>query len=126
MRSDLGHAVLTCTRLGADLRAEVRERVATVARGGVEVVYADVPLDRPEAPWAIDALNDEGFFLSGVLPLAHRGTDVARYQRLGATPVDRASIHLRHPFALELLDYVLAQRAELQPSLMPLTGRTEP
>lgn len=113
VRSDLGHAVLTCARLGADLQAEVRERVETVARGGVQVVYADVPLDRPAAPWAVEVLNAEGFFLSGVLPLAHRGTDVARYQRLGDTRVERASIHLRHPFAHELLDYVLAQRDEL-------------
>lgn len=113
VRGDLGHAVVSCARIGADLAREVRERVASVVRGGVDVVYADVPLDRPGAPWAVEALNGEGFIFAGVLPLAHRGTDVARYQWLGDTVVDPAEIHLRHPFSATLLDYVLAQRAEL-------------
>ena len=113
VRGDLGHAVITCSRIGVDLQSEVRERVDAVTRGGVDVVYADVPLDRPAAPWAIEALGAEGFIFSGVLPLAHRGIDLVRYQRLGDTVVDPASIHLRHPFGRALLDYVLAQRAEL-------------
>jgi hypothetical protein len=113
VRGDLGHAVVTCSRIGADLGVEIRERVAAVVRGGVDVVYADVPLDRPAAPWAVDALNAEGFIFAGVLPLAHRGTDMVRYQWLGDTVVDPDEIHLRHPFGRTLLDYVLAQRAEL-------------
>jgi hypothetical protein len=54
-----------------------------------------------------------GFFFAGVLPLADGGTDVVRYQRLGDTAVDPDAIHLKHPFAKELLAYVLAQRAAL-------------
>ncbi len=112
VRGDLGHAVVGCARIGADLGTEVRTRVEAVARGGVEVVYADVPLDRAAASWAADAMTAEGFIFSGILPLAHRGTDVVRYQWLGGTVVDPASIHLRHPFGQTLLDYVLAQRDE--------------
>jgi serine/threonine-protein kinase RsbW len=113
VRADLGHAVVTVGVIGADLAAEVRGRVATVVRGGVEVVYADIPLDRPEASWAADVLAAEGFVFSGVLPLAHRGVDSVRYQWLGDIVVDPDEIHLKHPFSRELLDYVLAQRAAL-------------
>jgi hypothetical protein len=113
VRGDLGHAVIDCARIGIDLRAELGTRVASLARGGVDVVYVDIPLDRPAVSWAVEACNAEGFIFSGVLPLAHRGTDVVRYQRLGPTPVDPGAIHLRHPFSVELLDYVLAQRADL-------------
>ena len=56
-----------------------------------------------------DVLADEGFVFAGVVPLAHRGVDVVRYQRLGDTPVDPTEIHLRHPFAEQLLEYVLTQ-----------------
>lgn len=110
VRADLGHAVLTCGAIGADLAPEVRRRVATVVRGGVEVVYADIPLDQLGASWAADVLADEGFVFSGVLPLAQQGTDLVRYQWLGDTVVDPADIHLKHPFARDLLAYVLAQR----------------
>lgn len=113
-RGDLGHAVITCDRIGADLALEVRQRVEAVGGGGIEVVYADVPLDRPAAPWAAEVLNREGFIFSGVLPLARRGTDVVRYQRLGSTVVDPDEIHLRHPFARTLLDYALGQREALR------------
>lgn len=113
VRGDLGHAVVTCDRIGSDLGAELRERVDAAIRGGVDVVYADVPLDRPSVPWAAEALDAEGFIFSGVLPLARRGTDVVRYQRLGDTVVAPEEIHLRHPFAQELLAYVLAQKEEL-------------
>ncbi len=109
--ADLGHAVITCTRIGVDLPAEVRARVAAVTRGGLAVVYADVPLDQPEASWAADVLHAEGFVFAGVLPLALAGTDAVRYQWLGPTVVDRADIHLKHPFARTLLDYVLDQHA---------------
>ena len=113
VRNDLGHAVVRCARIGADLPVELRQRLEAITAGGIEVVYADVPLDRPAAPWAAEVLNAEGFILAGVLPLAHRGVDVVRYQHLGDTEVDPATIHLKHPFSHELLAYVLAQHAEL-------------
>ena len=109
VRGDLGHAVITCGDPGADLADAVRERLALIARSGVGVTYADLPLDHPTTSWAADVLADEGFVFAGVVPLAHRGVDVVRYQRLGDTPVDPTEIHLRHPFAEQLLEYVLTQ-----------------
>lgn len=109
VRADLGHAVLTCSEPGADLADAVRQRLGRIARSGIGVTYADLPLDRPASSWAADVLANEGFVFSGVLPLAHRGVDAVRYQRLGDTVVDPAEIHLKHPFARELLDYVLDQ-----------------
>ncbi|MBL8775683.1 MAG: GNAT family N-acetyltransferase [Acidimicrobiales bacterium] len=109
VRADLGHAVMTCADPGADLAGAVRQRLALIARSGIGVSYADLPLDRPTASWAADVLAGEGFVFAGVLPLAHRGVDVVRYQRLGDTPVDPTEIHLRHPFAEQLLEYVLDQ-----------------
>lgn len=114
VRADLGHAVLTCTRIGADLRDEVHTRVASIVRGGIDVVYADLPLDQLELSWAVDALYEEGFVFSGVLPLAQRGIDMVRYQRLGDIDVVREEIHLKHPFGQTLLDYVLGQRSEFE------------
>lgn len=119
VRADIGHAVLTVNEIGGDLAEAVRNRIAAVARGGIDVVYGDVALDHAEASWAADVLAGEGFVFSGILPLAHHGVDVVRYQRLGTTPVDPADIHLRHPFGTRLLEYVLAQRAALD---APLDG----
>jgi hypothetical protein len=123
VRADLGHAVLTLDEVGHDLASAVRDRVSTVARGGIEVVYADIPLDRPDASWAADVVAAEGFIFSGILPLARQGVDLVRYQRLGTTPVDPADIHLKHPFGPDLLEYVLAQRAALD---SPLQGDPVP
>lgn len=113
LRGDLGHGVIACSAIGADLPAALRRRMDTVARAGMAVVYADLPLDRAATSWAADVLADLGFIFSGVQPLAAAGVDVVRYQCLGETVVDPDEIHLKHPFARELLDYVLDQRRSL-------------
>lgn len=110
LRGDLGHAVVTATAVGADLATELARRMDAVRRAGIVVTYADVALADPATSWAADVLADAGFVFSGVQPLSAAGVDVVRYQYLGDTVVDPAEIHLKHPFARELLDYVLDQR----------------
>jgi serine/threonine-protein kinase RsbW len=108
--ADLGHAVLRVRRVGADLDAALRGRLASVAAGGTEVTYVDLRVDDPAISWAADVAVDAGAVLAGVLPLEARGVDLVRYQILGDTPVDPGAIHLKTDDARELLDYVLSQR----------------
>lgn len=111
VRADLGHAVIGVRVIGSDLGAAVVDRLAAIARGGVEVTYLDLALDDPAASWAADVLAGAGCILAGLLPLEWSGVDVVRYQHLGSARVDPDAIHLRNDHARELLAYVLAQRA---------------
>ena len=99
VRGDLGHAVLTCAGIGADLRRRgpraggdgrprrhrrrLRRRPAR-STGGVR--------------GRSTCSTPRGSSSPACCPLAHRGTDVVRYQRLGDTVVDPDEIHLKHPF----------------------------
>jgi len=110
VRADLGHAVISIARIGADLDDQLEQRLGSIRAGGIEVAYIDISLDDPAASWAADVAVAHGSIFAGVLPLRRGGVDVVRYQHLGTTVVDPAAIHLRSPAARELLDYVLAQR----------------
>lgn len=112
--ADLGHAVVRVRTIGDDLADALRRRLDVVARSGIEVTYLDLALDDPAISWAVDVAADAGFVFSGVRPLQRHGVDEVRYQHLGAMPVDRDAIHLRHPQAQALLEYVLAQRQEVR------------
>ncbi|MCU0269823.1 MAG: hypothetical protein MUF83_14425 [Acidimicrobiales bacterium] len=110
--ADLGHAVVRVATVGEDLADALGRRLEAVARSGIDVTYIDLALDDPAVSWAADVAADAGCVFAGLRPLERQGVDEVRYQHLGATRVDRDAIHLRHPQARALLDYVLSQRQE--------------
>ncbi|QJB57035.1 GNAT family N-acetyltransferase [Pseudodesulfovibrio sp. zrk46] len=63
---DAGIATLTVSRVGADL-GEVLARFEAEAASYRRQVKVDV--SQPGAPWAVDIIRENGFFLGGYLPL---------------------------------------------------------
>jgi hypothetical protein len=95
---------------GTDLHDEVRARMRSLRGAGIDVVYADVPLQHPATPAAGEVLNQLGFAFGGVIPLLRDGGDVLRMQHLGDLDVDPSQIHLLSTMAQDLLGFVLARR----------------
>ncbi len=72
----------------------------------MESAYLELPLAQPGAASACAHAEELGFFFSGVCPHGARDGDALRMQCLkGEAPIARAS--LTHPFARELVDYVV-------------------
>jgi len=64
----IGTAVIVARRSGQDLKERVERKVKKLFSTGVEVVYADLPLDRPETKRAEKVLRELGFVFSGLVP----------------------------------------------------------
>jgi hypothetical protein len=79
------------------------------------LIWADVPAEHPAAPALVARLRELGLGLGAYLPAAGvLGEDVLRLQcYLGATPLDRARIHILEE-DLPLLDEVWAEAAPLR------------
>lgn len=109
-----GLAVITVEVPGEDLSAAVARERAVLFDAGVDVVYVDLPLARPEAEAVGEQLEDHGAAFAGVYPNGRVEGDVLRLQCLHAagdvhaTEITTASDHGRG-----LLDYVLADLARV-------------
>lgn len=109
-RPDLGEASYRAPRIGADFADRLRRAVAEQTAGGkMEALFLDLPLSDPGAPDAAEAAESQGFFLAGVAPGGFADCDALCYQRL-LVDLDVNLLQLAHPFALELRDYVAAER----------------
>jgi len=78
----MGTAVIVVERSGQDLKERVDRKVKKLFSSGVEVVYADLPLDRAETKRAVKVLRELGFVFSGLVPLFHRERDYLRLQKI--------------------------------------------
>jgi hypothetical protein len=76
---------------------------------GAEAVYLDLPLAQPGTPELCRLVEEEGFFVSGVAPLAFPDGDALRLQHL-AVPIHPSLVQIDSPFAREILTYVVAER----------------
>jgi hypothetical protein len=81
-----------------------------------DMVYADLDLETVDCiDEAIDRLNREGFFYSGVMLLQRDGHDQLRLQYENTVDADEDEIVCFSDFAQELRDYVLADRRRVAP-----------
>lgn len=105
--------VIRVAEPGADVAAGIRDgRRALCGQLGAEAVYLELPLAQPGTPELCRRAEEEGFFFSGVAPLAFGDGDALRLQYL-TRPIDPALVQLDNPFAREILAYAVAERKRL-------------
>jgi hypothetical protein len=101
-------AVLTVVQAGHDLTARVDAERSRLFAEGVDALYVDLPLDRPESAHVSESLEDLKLSYSGIF-LNHRAAgDVLRLQSLRRATAMSHDVVVASTHGAALLDYVLA------------------
>jgi serine/threonine-protein kinase RsbW len=101
-------AVLTVVQAGDDLTARVEAERSRLFAEGVDALYVDLPLDRPESAHVSESLEDLRLTYSGIF-LNHRAAgDVLRLQSLRKATALSHDVEVASPHGAALLEYVLA------------------
>jgi hypothetical protein len=109
VREDHNLAVLTVERPGADLATVVdRGRRRLFEEEGLDVLYVDLPLERPETTLAAEDLEQHGVTFAGVFPNGRVDGDVLRLQVLNDVAMTTHDITTASDHGAELLAYVIA------------------
>jgi anti-sigma regulatory factor (Ser/Thr protein kinase)/GNAT superfamily N-acetyltransferase/cold shock CspA family protein len=111
---NIGAGFIQVNRIGTDTFPEIeqaRRDLCDLAEAAV--VFLDLPLAQRGTPDLCDAVETVGFFFSGVRPRFTADGDFLRLQFLN-TALDPERIHLASPFARELLDYILRDKARVE------------
>jgi hypothetical protein len=106
---ELQRAIVMVRRVGKDTIDTVRRAHRDLREGQVEVIYLELPLSQPGTPEVCRAVEDDGFFFSGVAPLYFPEGDVLRLQFLNV-PIDTGALQIESPFARGLLGYIEQER----------------
>jgi hypothetical protein len=101
-------AVLTVIRAGDDLTGRVDAERARLFGEGVDALYVDLPLDRPESAHVSDALEELRLSYSGIFLNHTASGDVLRLQCLRKATAVCHDVAVASPHGAALLDYVLA------------------
>jgi hypothetical protein len=106
----LQEALIRVRRVGADTAAEVRRLRGSLGENpAVEAIFLELPLAQPGTPGLCRALEQDGFFFSGIGPCFDTRGDALRLQFLNAEQ-DMGLLQLHSPFARELAAYVAGER----------------
>ena len=108
VREDHNLAVITVEVPGADLGNRVGEARARLFDQGLDALYIDLPLERPETEDAGERLEDLGISFAGLFPNSRVKGDVLRMQSLNNVAICAADIATVSDHGRELLDYVVA------------------
>ena len=101
-------ATLTVHQAGQDLTTRVDAERARVFDEGVEALYVDLPLDRPESAHLSDALGELSLSYSGIFPNNQAAGDVLRLQCLRNATALSHDVAVASPHGAALLEYVIA------------------
>ncbi len=101
-------AVLTVQRAGEDLTSRVDAERARMFGQGVDALYVDLPLDRPESAHLGDALEELNLTYSGIFPNNRAVGDVLRLQCLRNATAWSHDVAVASPHGAALLEYVIA------------------
>jgi serine/threonine-protein kinase RsbW len=101
-------AVLTVHQAGQDLTARVDAERSQVFDDGVEALYVDLPLDRPESAQVSEALGELSLSYSGLFPNNQAAGDVLRLQCLHNATAWSHDVAVASPHGAALLEYVIA------------------
>ena len=101
-------AVVTVTRAGGDLTARVDAERSRLFSEGIDALYVDLPLDRPESAHESDLLEELRLSYSGIFPNHRANGDVLRLQCLRRATALSHDIAVASPHGTALLDYVIA------------------
>lgn len=108
--SALGHGIIQVRRAGTNVPDEIRRgRRALCDHLRAGVVFLELPLDQPAIPELCRLAEEDGFFFSGVAPLATPTGDVLRLQYLNEE-LDPAQVQIENPFAREMLEYIVREQ----------------
>jgi hypothetical protein len=110
MESDPGDnvAVLIVSRAGHDLTSRIDTERSRLFAQGVDALYVDLPLDRPESAHVSDALVELKLSYSGVFPNNQAAGDVLRLQCLRDATTWCHDVAVASPYGAALLQYVIA------------------
>ena len=99
---------------GADIGTALRAaRDELVRRAGARVIFLDVRLDDAGCAAACAVAEQLGFFYGGLCPHFSAGHDVLRLQSIDV-PIAVEQLAVAGPFAREILDYIIADRARVE------------
>jgi hypothetical protein len=101
-------AVLTVQRAGEDLTSRVDAERTRMFGQGVDALYVDLPLDRPESAYVGNALEDLNLSYSGIFPNNQAVGDVLRLQCLRNATAWSHDVAVASPHGAALLQYVIA------------------
>lgn len=107
---ELQTGTIRVRRAGADTAAAVRQACEKLCDGcGAKAVTLELPLVQPETAEVCRAVEEQGFFFSGLGPAFAADGDALLMQFL-AEDLDLSLIEIENPFAKELLAYVARER----------------
>ena len=101
-------AVLTVKQAGNDLTARVDAERSRLFAQGVDALYVDLPLDRPESAHVGESLEELSLSYSGIFPNSQAAGDVLRLQCLRKATALSHDIAVVSPHGAALLEYVVA------------------
>jgi hypothetical protein len=108
--SALEHGLIQVRRAGTAVPDEIRRgRRALCEQLGAGVVFLELLLSQPGTPELCRHAEADGFFFSGIEPLARPTGDVLRLQYLNE-PLDTTQVQIENPFAREMLEYIVRER----------------
>ena len=97
-------AYVEIIKTGQDLGKRLKAKRMELADKGFNAIYVDLGLESPETPWAVERLEEIGFFFSGLFPEFY-SADALRLQYY-MTDVLYDEIETASPFAGKLKEYV--------------------
>jgi hypothetical protein len=100
-------AVLTVSQAGHDLTSQIEDERSRMFAQGVDALYVDLPLDRPESAHVSGALEELQLSYSGVFPNNQAAGDVLRLQCLRDAATWCRDVAVASPHGAALLQYVI-------------------
>jgi hypothetical protein len=100
--------LLTVRQAGDDLTARVDVERSLVFSDGVDALYVDLPLDRPESAHVGESLEELRLSYSGIFPNNLASGDVLRLQCLRKATALSHDIAVASPHGAALLEYVVS------------------
>jgi GNAT superfamily N-acetyltransferase len=101
-------AVLTVSQAGDDLTVRVDAERSRLFADGIDALYVDLPLDRPESAHVSDALEELKLSYSGIFPNHMAAGDVLRLQCLRNATALSHDVAVASAHGSALLEYVVA------------------
>lgn len=111
-------AVLTVISTGDDLTARVDAERSRLFSEGVDALYVDLPLERPETAYVSESLEELRLSYSGIFPNNRAAGDVLRLQCLRRATALSHDIVVASPHGTALLEYVVSEMEATGQSVM--------